>query len=148
MDWLPVAGTLLGAAIGSAGTIAAQYVTSRFVERSARQARADQVRSERRAAIEEFIEVYQEIERVLGDGADRPSELIHRMWSLRNKLMLVASEDLHVAATDLANALGSTYWHGTTDGKRPFEHLGDAWYRFLEAARTDVRPDGGRGASR
>ncbi|MCF2527341.1 hypothetical protein [Yinghuangia soli] len=140
MEWLPVAGALLGAVIGSAGTIAAQYVTNRVAERNARQARVDQIRSERRAAIGEFIEVYQAIERVISDGEDRPTELIHRMWSLRNKLMLVASEDLNLALADLANALGSTYWHGTTGGKRPFEHLGDVWHRFLEAARAEVRP--------
>ncbi|WP_153458000.1 hypothetical protein [Streptomyces smaragdinus] len=75
MDWLPVAGTL----IGSAGTIITQYVTNRTVERSARRARAEQVRAERKAAIQDFVEVYQVIERVIGDSGDRPSELIHRM---------------------------------------------------------------------
>ncbi|MFE3162969.1 hypothetical protein [Streptomyces sp. NPDC059224] len=141
VDWLPVAGTLLGTLIGSAGTIITQYVTNRTVERSARRARAEQVRAERKAAIQDFVEVYQRIERVISDGGDRPSELIHRMWSLRNNLMLVASEELHDAASDLANALGDTYWHGTPDGSKPWKHLGGVRHRFLEAARAEVRPD-------
>ncbi|MER6134378.1 hypothetical protein [Streptomyces sp. NPDC001815] len=142
MDWLPVAGTALGALIGSAGTIIAQYVTNRTAERSARRALAEQVRTERKAAIEEFVAVYQKIERVISDGGDRPSELIHRMWSLRNNLTLIASQELHDAVTDLANALGETYWHGTPDGSRAWEHLGGVRRRFLEAARAEVRPDG------
>ncbi|MFF7206189.1 MULTISPECIES: hypothetical protein [unclassified Streptomyces] len=141
MDWLPVAGTVLGTLIGSAGAITSQHVTNRTAERSARRARADQVRAERKAAIQEFVEVYQGIERVISSGDDRPGELIHRMWSLRNNLILVASEELYDAVTDLANALGHTYWHGTPDGSEPWEHLGGVRRRFLEAARVEVRPD-------
>ncbi|MEU0601669.1 hypothetical protein ABZ484_26010 [Streptomyces sp. NPDC006393] len=141
MDWLPIAGTLIGTSIGSAGTIITQHVTNRTAERSARRARAERVRAERKAAIEEFIAVYQEIERVISDGDQRPSELIHRMWSLRNNLTLVASRELRDAVDDLANALGDTYWHGTPDGSKPWKHLGGVRHRFLEAAHAEVRPD-------
>ena len=142
MDWLPVAGTLLGTMIGSAGTIAAQHVTSRTLERTARLALTEQIRVERRAVIEEFNQVYQEIEQLLSDRhGERPTEVIHHMWTLRNKLALVASDELHQAVDELANALGSTWFHGTPDGVPVYEHLGAARRRFHAVSRAEVRPD-------
>lgn len=109
MNWLLVVGTLLGTAIGAAGTIVSQHVAGRSAERRERLVRAADRRTELRLAVEGYLEVYQEMERATADGEERSTELSHRMWFLHNRLALIAPTGLAGPLGELADRLNRAY---------------------------------------
>jgi hypothetical protein len=137
-SWLVLIGTLLGTIIGTCGTIISQHLTSRSTERVERARRKEERRIERRTAIEEFLEVYQEMERTAGDPGRRSGDLSHRMWFLHNRLTLISSPPLAEPLSDFANKLSSAYWNGAPGDQKFYEHLRPAHRRFREAARAEL----------
>lgn len=139
MNWLLVVGTLLGTAIGAAGTIVSQHVAGRSAERRERLVRAADRRTELRLAVEGYLEVYQEMERATADGDERSTELSHRMWFLHNRLALIAPTGLAGPLGELADRLNRAYWDGTPEGQLVWDYLHEHWARFREAAHAELQ---------
>ncbi|MFI6307059.1 hypothetical protein ACIBCH_34685 [Amycolatopsis thailandensis] len=138
MNWLLVLGTLLGTAIGAAGTIVSQHVAGRSLERRERLVRAAERRTELRTAVEGYLEIYQEMERATADGDERSSELSHRMWFLHNRLALIAPPGITGPLGDLADRLNRAYWKGPPDGELVWDYLHEPWSRFRDAAHAEL----------
>jgi heme exporter protein D len=142
MTWLAVVGTLLGTVIGVCGTIATQQMAMRAAERRDRSQRLAALRSERKAAVDAFIDAAQEVERVAADSevADHATKTSvgHRMWIRHKQLALICSDDLNGPLDDLANKLNQTLWHGVADGKPIYEYVGHEMWVFRNAARREI----------
>ncbi|WP_328451975.1 hypothetical protein [Amycolatopsis sp. NBC_00438] len=137
VTWLAVLGTLLGTVIGSVSTVLSNSLASRAARRE-RLASEAQRREARRQAIEEFLEAAQEVDRVASHQEDRPPEVIHRLWLRNHRLAIVASNRLQDPLKEFVDALDTSFWEGTPDGRPLWRHLHKPRDRFGLAARTEL----------
>ncbi|MFC4056574.1 hypothetical protein ACFOY4_43395 [Actinomadura syzygii] len=136
---LPLAGVVLG----SAGTLIGQYLATRVDSRRARFEQASAERSERKAALIEFLSAAQQVELCLdrlsmGERLD-DSEMwqhLHALWLAKKVPELVCSPPVAQAAHDYTSAL-----HALLRGQTPGEGTPpkrDLRFAFLEAARREL----------
>ncbi|MET8776962.1 hypothetical protein ABZV58_18325 [Nocardia sp. NPDC004654] len=134
-----IVGTLLGTSIGAFATLEVQNRSNRAAEQREALAHASALRAEKKTVIEEFYDIYQQMERRVSDNDPaRPSELSHRMWFLHNKLALICSDQLQAPLSAIARELNKVYWHGVPGGKDVWDYLHPYWSRFRESARTEI----------
>ncbi|UAK36157.1 MULTISPECIES: hypothetical protein [Nocardia] len=136
---LGIVGTLLGTGIGAFATWEVQKQSNRAAEQREIRAYAATLRAEKRAAVEEFFDIYQKIEAAVDSGDPaRPAELTHRMWFLHNKLALIGSDELQEPLAEIAGQLHHVYWNGGSNGQPAWQHLQNSWPKFRHAARKEV----------
>ncbi|RFS86805.1 hypothetical protein D0T12_00500 [Actinomadura spongiicola] len=136
---LPLAGVVLG----SAGTLIGQYLSTRVEARRARFEQASAERSERKAALLEFLSAAQQVELCLDrlsmgeqlDDSERWQHL-HALWLAKKVPELVCSSPVAQAAHDYTAALhallrGQAVGEGTPSKR-------DLRFAFLEAARREL----------
>ncbi|TYK43824.1 hypothetical protein [Actinomadura decatromicini] len=136
---LPLAGVVLG----SAGTLIGQYLSTRVEARRARFEQASAERSERKAALIEFLSAAQQVELCLdrlsmGERLD-DSEMwqhLHALWLAKKVPELVCSPPVAQAAHDYTSALHALLrGHTPAEGTPPKR---DLRFAFLEAARREL----------
>ena len=135
----PVIGTLLGAAVGATGTISVQVITTFASERAQNRAIALSLRNEKRAAVEEFLDVYQALEARADKKEPRDSVLMQRLWIARNKLALIGSDQLQEPLNIVAYRLDDLYKSGLPEGQTAGQYMQVQARAFREAARRELQ---------
>lgn len=142
MGWLAVIGTLAGTVIGMIGTIAAQRVAAKAAEERERLQRRAALRSERKGAIDAFLEAAQETEMAAAQGKSvsntERDRIGQRLWSRHKQLTLICSDELSNATDDLAHVLGRCLWSGVPDGRPVHEVIREQTRLFRQAAKAEV----------
>ena len=154
VSWLAVSATVLplaGVALGTAGTLLGQRMTTRADLQRATAERSAAVRAERKDAIIGYLAAAENIEQLRGasagghhqvDKADL-AERAHALWLAKKLIELVCSADLAQAAQDYTRALDSTTWaladqgwKGASRALSPREH--ELRVELMETARREL----------
>ncbi|MCO6010177.1 hypothetical protein NE236_34955 [Actinoallomurus purpureus] len=149
MAWYSTVLPLAGVALGSAGALVGQYLTTRVDVRRERHEQLAVERAERKEAILSFLSAAQSAEQLL-DRREHPAsgqddgevwDQLHALWLTKKACELVCSADAAQAAHDYTIALQSLLRSGSpmegTTSKRELRHA------FMEAARGELGVDGG-----
>ncbi len=139
---------LIGVAMGTAGTLAGQYLAVRAESRRHADQRAAAARAERKEAIVGLLDAVQRVEQVVdhrmrGGPSDETlvDERLHAMWLSKKLLELVCSPSLASVAHRYVSTLHSLASSSTTGSTaRHNEHRAE----FMEAARDELGIDGSR----
>jgi hypothetical protein len=135
--------SLAGVAIGAAGSFGVQWFTSRTTAAQARAKRLADLREERKAAILQFLDTAQVVERL----AERryaheqlvdPESSTHLMWFLQKALELVATETLRHAARDYAWRLNEAVYKELPVDKDIWAFLAEQREPIMSAARVEL----------
>lgn len=136
---LPLAGVVLG----SAGTLIGQYLSTRVEARRVRFEQAGAERSERKAALLEFLSAAQQVELCLdrlsmGEQVDDSEKwrLLHALWLAKKVPELLCSPPVAQAAHDYTAALHALLRGQATGEGTPFKR--ELRFAFLEAARQEL----------
>ncbi|HEY1175108.1 MAG TPA: hypothetical protein VGF17_03045, partial [Phytomonospora sp.] len=133
-----VVGTLLGTVVGALGAVMAQHLAVRAAERRDDRHHRAAMRFERKAAIDLFVEVAQEVERVAGShGVEERSIAGQRLWVAHKQLALICSDDLEAALSALADKLNEVLW-GDLRGTPVWEFTRAETNAFRAAARAEL----------
>lgn len=154
MSWLAVSATILplaGVALGSAGTLLGQRMTTQADLQRATAERTAAQRTERKDAIIGYLAAAECIEQLRGTSASGQhqadkadlAERTHALWLAKKLIELVCSADLAQAAQDYTRALDSTTWaladqgwKGASRALSPREH--ELRVEFMETARREL----------
>jgi hypothetical protein len=135
--WVALISGAVGAVLAFGGTVFGQVLTGRTAEKRDRLAVAVATRTEKRATIEEFIDLYQKIEDVAARDVHRDPGLIAQMWVTHNRLALIGSDQLQEPLGEIAGKLNHVFWHGPGD-QPAYAFLHTPWREFREAARREL----------
>lgn len=130
---------LAGVALGSAGTLVGQYISTRVDARRARFERDSAERAERKEALMEFLSAAQQVELCLDrlsmgeviEDAEKWRHL-HALWLAKKVPELVCSPLLAQAAHDYTAALHALLRGMDAPTKRELR------FAFMEAARVEL----------
>jgi hypothetical protein len=149
LNWSALAAaffSLVGVALGTAGTLLSQYLTSRATVRQAQAERSALMRTERKEAIVRFLEIVQQVERfeenlyITGAGRDGPqaAELTHKLWLAQKYIDLICSAQLREPTLRFAGALNESMWNDPPKGQTLWDLLAPSRGDFLTAARQEL----------
>lgn len=132
---------LAGVALGSAGTLIGQYLSTRVEARRARFEQASAERSERKEALMEFLSAAQQVELFLdrlsmGERVEESEkwQYLHSLWLAKKVFELVCSPSVAQAAHDYTLALHALL-RGQDAGAQSKRELR---FAFMEAARREL----------
>lgn len=143
MTWSATILPLVGVALGSAGTLVGQYLTTRVAIRREQREQLTAERAERKEAILAFLSSAQSVELLLdrnpGNQSHDDSEAqdqLHALWLAKKACELVCSTQLAQAAHDYTRTL-----HDLVRSGIPMEQptpKRDLRYAFMETARREL----------
>ncbi|MBG6092631.1 hypothetical protein [Actinomadura viridis] len=134
---------LAGVALGSAGTLVGQYLSTRVEARRARFEQASAERGERKEALMEFLSAAQQVELCLdrlsmGEQLEESEKWqhLHTLWLAKKVPELVCTPQVAQAAHDYTLALHALLRGQAAEaGARPKRELR---FAFMEAARQEL----------
>jgi len=148
---LPAVFSLIGVALGTAGSIIVGYFSTRAAREQAKIQRETTLRAERKEVILEHLRVIQECQHYLvlcipdyaraPEGWDRQREwnrLDNQLWLSYKKFMLVAGRSLRARGVEFTDAVDNALKGRVPDGVTFWDYLDPFEERFLEAARTEL----------
>jgi hypothetical protein len=147
MTWSATILPLAGVALGSAGTLVGQYLTTRVTVRREEREQAAAERAERKEAIMGFLSSAQTVEALLDRcrddlplTGDEARDDLHALWLSKKGCELVCSGRLAQAAHDYTLTLQHLVLRGlpgeVSAAKREHRHA------FMEAARKELGVEG------
>lgn len=138
--------SLIGGLIGAGGTLASQRLSLRATAQQRDAERHVRLRDERKAALIEFLDAVQLVERLVerrwrtGNIPKEGGDAIHRLWLQQKVLDIIGGHRLRKAALDFAQRLSDGLYAENLkrdySGLRDF--LNDDRNAFLEAARREL----------
>ncbi|MFC5180581.1 hypothetical protein [Actinomadura harenae] len=134
---------LAGVALGSAGSLVGQYLSTRVEVRRTTFEQAKAERSERKEALMEFLAAAQQVEmcldrRSMGERVEEPEawDLLHKLWLAKKVPELVCSPGVAQAAHDYTHALDALVrGRAAVEGGSSKRELR---FAFMEAARGEL----------
>jgi L-lactate utilization protein LutC len=138
--------SLAGVVLGAAGTMLGQHIAMRTTRTEAQAARTLAYRAERKAAILEFLEVTQHVERIVAKvhaehksrDHDEATRVTDQLWLKQKQLELIASKPLCIATFEFTERLNAAVWQDLPDGTNCWDYMNERRALFLAAARADV----------
>jgi hypothetical protein len=161
MDWsgvTPAIFSLIGVALGTAGSLLGVYYAQRTARYQATLQHATALRDERRDVFLEYLRSVQSSwsllvglwgiaplisttgERLEGDAIDREAHLRNQeLWYMQQKLAMVADQPVRDSALALTNRMYEATYHRERITEGLWQYLNPAQQEFLAAVREDLR---------
>jgi hypothetical protein len=140
---------LVGVAVGAAGVLSAQYLSTRVTKQQAEATRQAAIRAERKSAILAFLEATQRVERAAEERymtgklpGDFPAH-VHDMWFQNKCIKLVNKPELIEKCHDYAWFLYKTIYRELPEGIDIWQFIEQHFDPFMAAARVELGFDRG-----
>jgi hypothetical protein len=138
---------LIGVAVGSAGVLSAQYLSTRVTQEQAEAARQAAIRAERKSAILALLEATQRVEQaaeeryLTGKLPDDFPARVHDMWFQNRCIMLVNKPDLIEKCQGYVWCLHAAIYRELPEGVDVYQFIKQHFDPFLAAARAELGLD-------
>lgn len=145
-DLVAIALPLVGVALGSAGTFAGTYLTTRETKKQAKAAKDAAAYAELKEATLGFLEACQRVEQAAEHRymhEDRyvkeSPELTHEMWYREKCLEIVTGPRVRHTALEFATRLNDATYKGVPHGTKAWDYVSQKRDPFMAAVRAALK---------